>query len=125
MKNEQILVFFSTLYADGLVLDYSRGGEVEVDVEEGGCFDVGDLRIEAPRSDGGAWYGLWMWEGEVRVGGISEGLEYVGSWRRLMAEEIVDLVKGCRVVEDKVSADGDDEAGRELLSAFMKSGLVN
>jgi len=95
---EQILVFFSTLYSDGTILDFTRGGEVEVDIDEGGCMTTDDLLLLAPSTDN--WYGLWVWEGNIGIDRLTDDLEYIGEWRRLTPEEIVLLVKGLRVVND-------------------------
>lgn len=95
---EQILIFFSDLYDCGQIIDYSQHGEVEKDILEGGCRDTEDLRLPPPDTD--TWYGLWLWEGNVGYNKLLEGIEYLGTWRRLTPEEIVDLVKGSRVVED-------------------------
>lgn len=97
---EQILVFFSTLYRDGTILDYTQGGEVEIDIDEGGCITTDDLLLEAPSTDN--WYGLWIWEGNIGINRLNSDLEYIGGWRRLTPEEIVLLVKGLRVVDDIV-----------------------
>lgn len=122
---EQILAFFSSLYQDGLVLDYTCNGEIEIDVQEGGCFDTGDLGIEPPGGEV-AWYGLWMWEGNVKMNELSEDIEYMGTWRRLTAEEIVDLVKGLRVVEDLPGGNELEEMSSEVIyNTLMKSALSN
>ena len=95
---EQILVFYSTLHDSGIILDITSGGELDLDVVEGGCYNTEDLLLDDP-SFGDDWYGLWIWEGNIGLTSDQE-IEYIGKWRRLTAEEIVLLVKGCRVIKD-------------------------
>jgi hypothetical protein len=99
---EQVLVFFSDLYEDGQIIDYTQCGEVERDILEGGCFTTGDLNIQVPLTEN--YYGLWIWEGNIGFNKLIEDIEYEGEWRRLTPEEIVLLVKGLRVCDDLVQS---------------------
>jgi len=94
---EQIMIFFST-WNDGMILDYSRNGEVAEDIEEGGCHNTSDLLLTPPNEDN--IYGLWIWEGLIGFNQLLENIEYIGDYRMLTPEEIVLLVRGLRVVDD-------------------------